>query len=150
VEIAAPPERVFALFTRPDGLARWLGRPAGALDPAPGGRFALEVRGAPVRGRYLELDPPDRLVLSWGYEGSGRLPPGASIVEVRFLAIPGGTRVELEHRDLPRSERPGHVAGWTHYLARLTEPARAATPGRIPACRRPGTPPPDARFRRPA
>ena len=29
-----------------------------------------------------------------------------------------GTRVELEHRDLPDEQRHGHPIGWGHYLAR--------------------------------
>jgi hypothetical protein len=44
---------------------------------------------------------------------------GASTLEVRFVAEGGGTRVSLEHRDLPPDERPGHATGWSHYLARL-------------------------------
>ena len=89
-------------------------------------------------GRFLELDPPRRLLISWGYAGSGHLPPGASTVEVRLTADRGGTRVELQHRDLPPDERPGHASGWTHYLARLRiAAALAAIPAPIPACRRP-------------
>jgi uncharacterized protein YndB with AHSA1/START domain len=127
VFIEAPPERVYEYFVSPDAIVRWMGD-AAVLEPEPGGRFELDVQGAPVRGRYVELDPPHRLVISWGYAESPRLPPGASTVEVRLLAEGPGTRVELEHRDLPAAETPGHVRGWDHYLARL----RAAGAGRDP------------------
>jgi uncharacterized protein YndB with AHSA1/START domain len=128
VHIDAPPDVVYEYFTRPDLLMRWMGERA-LLEPRPGGRFALEVTGHAVRGAYLELDPPHRLVLSWGYAGSSELPPGASTVEVRFVATGDGTRVELEHRDLPESERAGHAVGWRHYLARLAAKDPGPDPG---------------------
>jgi uncharacterized protein YndB with AHSA1/START domain len=122
VHIDAPPERVYEFFTRPESIVRWMGEYA-LLEPEPGGRFTVNVKGAPVRGRYLRLEPPHRLLISWGYAGSDRLPPGTSTVEVRLTAEGGGTRVDLEHRDLPPAERPGHATGWTHYLDRLTAAA---------------------------
>lgn len=128
VHIDAPPQRVFEYFTRPEAIVAWMGEYA-LLEPEPGGRFELDVKGAPVRGRFLEVDPPHRLLISWGYAGSGHLPPGASTVEVLLTADRGGTRVDLQHRDLPPDERPGHASGWTHYLSRL---GAAAAPGRDP------------------
>jgi uncharacterized protein YndB with AHSA1/START domain len=128
IRIAAPPEKVFAYFTRPEAIVRWMGEYA-VLDARPGGEFTVDVRGAPVRGRYLELDPPRRLLISWGYAGSDALPPGASTVEVRLTDDGGGTLVEVEHRDLPDSDVPGHVEGWGHYLARLAVSATGGTPG---------------------
>jgi uncharacterized protein YndB with AHSA1/START domain len=131
VHIDAPPERVYEYFTRPEAIVSWMGDHA-VLEARPGGRFHLDILGAPVRGTYLRLDPPHRLLISWGYAGSDRLPPGASTVEVRLTADRGGTRVELEHRDLPLPERPGHVSGWTHYLARLEAEAAGRDPGPDP------------------
>ena len=118
IHIDAPPERVWEFFTRPQAIVRWMGEYA-VLAPVPDGEFTVNIRGTPVRGRYLELDPPHRLLLSWGYAGSDALPPGASTVEVHRERDGSGTRVNLEHRDLPDPERPGHAEGWKHYLARL-------------------------------
>ncbi|MDX6658011.1 MAG: hypothetical protein QOH62_2804 [Solirubrobacteraceae bacterium] len=129
VLIDAPPEVVYEYFTRGDAIVTWMGDYA-VLEPEPGGRFTLDIRGAPVRGRFLELDPPHRLVISWGYAGSQRLPPGASTVEVRLVPVDGGTRVELEHRDLPPAEHRGHTIGWAHYLHRV----ESAAAGRDPGC----------------
>ena len=137
VHIDAPPERVYEYFTRPEAIVRWMGDHA-VLEPEPGGQFTVDVQGAPVRGRYLHLDPPHCLLISWGYAGSDRLPPGASTLQVRFTAEGSGTRVILEHRDLPPDERAGHASGWTHYLARLAL-APAGDPGPDP-----GMPAPDA------
>jgi uncharacterized protein YndB with AHSA1/START domain len=128
VHVDAPPEAVYEYFTRPQAIVRWMGEYA-LLEPEPGGRFSLDVRGAPVRGRFLEVDAPHRLVISWGYAGCDRLPPGASTVEVRLTARDGGTLVELEHRDLPPDEGPGHATGWAHYLDRLEVAGAGGNPG---------------------
>ena len=66
VHIDAPPERVYEYFTRPEAIVRWMGDYA-RLEPEPGGQFTVDVNGAPVRGRFRLLDPPHRLVISWGY-----------------------------------------------------------------------------------
>ena len=130
VHIDAPPERVWEYFTRPEAIVRWMGEYA-LLEPEPGGQFTVDVQGAPVRGRFLRLKPPHRLLFSWGYAGSDRLPPGTSTVEVRLTPDGSGTRVDLEHRDLPSAEQPGHATGWTHYLARLAA-ATVGDPGPDP------------------
>ena len=74
------------------------------------------------------------------------LPPGASTVEVRLVRDGYGTRVHLEHRDLPTPEKPGHGGGWAHYLARLAaaatgkagpDPGMGQLPSRGPAGARP-------------
>ena len=131
VHIDAPPERVYEYFTRPAAIVTWMGEYA-LLEAEPGGRFTVDVKGAPVRGRFLSLDPLRRLLISWGYAGSDRLPPGTSTVEIRLTAEPGGTRVELEHRDLPAEERPGHASGWAHYFGRLGVAAAGRDPGPDP------------------
>lgn len=131
VHIAAEPERVFEYFTRPEAMIRWMSRRA-VLDPQPGGVFELDFHRAQVRGRYLTVDPPKRIVISWGHEGSDLLPPGASTLEVTLSPQAGGTRVQIEHRDLPEREAPRHAAGWQHFLPRLANAAAGVDPGPDP------------------
>ncbi|HYT12968.1 MAG TPA: SRPBCC family protein [Candidatus Nitrosopolaris sp.] len=131
VQIAAAPEVVFDYFTRPDLLVRWMGTNA-VLDPRPGGEFALDVYRISVRGHYIEVDRPNRLVIAWGHEGSAVLPPGASTVEVTLTRNANGTRVVLAHRDLPEVEAPKHAEGWQHFLDRLRVLGTGADPGPDP------------------
>jgi uncharacterized protein YndB with AHSA1/START domain len=131
VFVAAPPERVYKYFTEASAIVRWMGEYA-MLEPEPNGEFTVDIRGTPVRGHYLELEPPHRLLISWGYAGSDEVPPDATTVEVRLIAECDGTRVELEHRDLPPGETSSHVSGWTHYLARLAVTATNGDAGRDP------------------
>lgn len=131
VHIRAAPERVFEHFTRPEALTRWMGQRA-TLDPSPGGVFSLDFVRVKVRGRYLVVDPPHRLVFSWGHEGSDVMPPGTSTVEVTFTPQEGGCLVRLVHRDLPVAERPRHALGWQHYVVRLAGLASGSDPGKDP------------------
>jgi uncharacterized protein YndB with AHSA1/START domain len=118
VEIRASPEAVFRYFTQPGALTQWLGE-AADVEPRPGGLFSVRIGGETIRGHYVRVEPPRRLSITWGREGSELLPPGVSEVDVRFDAIDGGTRVTLEHRGLPTSEGPRHREGWRHFLGRL-------------------------------
>ena len=127
VDIGAPPEAVYPYLTRPEAIVSWMGDYA-----VPGGLFHLDINGVPVRGRYLELDPPHRLLISWGHAGSDRLPPGSSTVEITLTPTPDGTRVTVEHRNLPSEEAAQHAVGWPHFLARLTVAATGHDPGPDP------------------
>lgn len=118
VWIDAAPERVFPYFTDADRLTRWLGQ-AAEIDPTPGGRFAVDISNRQVRGSYLELAPPHRVVFSWGDAGSAELPPGASRVEVELAASAGGTTVTLVHHGLAGAVRADHARGWPVVLGRL-------------------------------
>jgi uncharacterized protein YndB with AHSA1/START domain len=128
IDIDAAPEFVFKFLTTNDGMTAWMGQWAD-LDPAPGGRFVVDIFGHPVRGEFLEIDPPHRVVVSWGYAGSEDLPPGASTVAFTLTPIETGTRVDLVHSDLPESEVPGHAEGWTYFLPRLALRGAGIDPG---------------------
>jgi uncharacterized protein YndB with AHSA1/START domain len=116
--VAAEPEIVFEYFTRPEALTRWMGDRA-LLDPRPGGQFTLYFDDRCVEGRYVEIDFPRRLVITWGRRGSRELPPLSSTLEVSFAREGDSTRVSIVHHGLPESEAPRHQLGWQHYLARL-------------------------------
>lgn len=118
IDIAAPPETVFEYLTTNAGMTAWMGQYAD-LDPTPGGKFAVDIAGHPVRGEYLHVEHPHRVVVSWGFAGDDDLPAGASTVEFRLTPTDTGTRVDLEHRDLPEAGVPGHAHGWAHFLPRL-------------------------------
>ena len=117
VRIAAAPDEVFPYFTEASLLIKWMGSEA-EVSPEPGGIFAINV-GAPMRGEYVAVEPPHRVVFTWGLPGNDALPPGASTVEILLTADGDDTVVELIHRDLPADLRPDHLAGWTSLLDKL-------------------------------
>jgi uncharacterized protein YndB with AHSA1/START domain len=120
VTVAAPPESVFPYFTDPDRMIRWMGTEA-ELDARPGGIFHVLVRGEhPARGEYVEIDPPGRVVFTFGWDQPDwAVQPGTTTVEVTLTAEAEGTKVVLTHRDLPEGAVAAHGHGWDHYLARL-------------------------------
>lgn len=131
VHIAARPERVFDYFTRAESIVRWMGDYA-VLDPRPGGEFTLDINGVPVRGQYLEVDAPRRLLISWGHAGSERLPPGSSRLEITLTPEGDGTTVRVVHDGLPELEARQHALGWSHFLARLVAAGAGRDPGPDP------------------
>jgi uncharacterized protein YndB with AHSA1/START domain len=120
VRIAAPPDIVFPYFTDPDLMIQWIGEWA-ELNPEPGGTFALNFGQTAVRGEYLEVEPPHRVVFTWGVPGREPLPPGSTTVEVRLAADGPDTVVELLHHGLPAGELDSHRQGWTTMLDNLVQ-----------------------------
>jgi len=118
IEISAPPAEVFDFLVTEAGMTAWMGQHA-ALDPRSGGGFAVDIAGYAVRGRYLHVERPRRVVVSWGVAGSHALPPGASTVEFTLTPAARGTRVDLVHSGLPDTQLEGHADGWQHFLSRL-------------------------------
>ncbi|MDO5738989.1 MAG: SRPBCC domain-containing protein [Ornithinimicrobium sp.] len=140
IEIEAPPHHVFDFLVTDAGMTSWMGQWA-SLDPVPGGQFAVDIAGYPARGVFLEVDPPRRVTVSWGFAGNEALPPGSSTVTFELTPISTGTRVEVVHAGLPEGDVPGHIAGWNHFLPRLT---RAVAGEQLP----PDTWTPDAEHQR--
>lgn len=128
VRIAAPPEVVFPYFTDPARMVSWMGV-AALLDPRPGGTFRVEANGRDVViGEYVEVDPPYRVVFTWGFEGAEPfVEPGSTRVEVTLERDGDGTVLTLSHHGLADGARDAHAQGWSHYLERLA-PAAAGRP----------------------
>ena len=122
--IAASPEELFRLWTTPELLVTWWGPdgvdiPEHALDIRPGGEWRTTMRQPngtrhTVSGTYLEIDPPRRLVFTWAWEDAAGVRGHETVVDVRFEAAPGGTRLVLHQaRFLDRESRDLHQYGWS-------------------------------------
>lgn len=127
IRIAARPETVFAFWTDPLRMARWMGRNI-RLDPRPGGELRIDYNGSDiVSGTFVEVDPPNRLVLTWGWEAAGDpTPPGGSTVEVTLEPDGDGTILRLRHSGLVPEAVDGHAVGWDQFLPGLVAVAGAA------------------------
>ena len=128
--IRARPATVFTFFTDRDRWLSWQGVSA-ELDPRPGGVFRMNVRGDGfASGQFLVVEPPHRIVFTWGWEGDPLVPPGSSQVEVTLVAEgDDSTTLTLVHSGLPLPALELHRSGWDHYLDRLTVRAGGGDPG---------------------
>jgi uncharacterized protein YndB with AHSA1/START domain len=133
IRIEADPETVFEFFTDPAKAVLWMGSKA-TFDPRPGGVYRLEMNEQWITsGEFVEVDPPRRVVFTWGWEGDGApTPPGSSTVEVTLRPDGDGTLVRLIHRDLPGNDVAPHATGWDLYLPRLAIVAVGGDPGPTP------------------
>jgi uncharacterized protein YndB with AHSA1/START domain len=127
--IDADAATVFAFFTDPDRLIRWIGVSA-ELEPERGGIMMIDVKpGLVARGEFKEVVPVSRLAYTWGWEGGEKVPPGSSLIEIDLVPKNGTTLVRFTHSGLPADEVAPHRDGWNHYLNRLTIAAAGGDPG---------------------
>jgi uncharacterized protein YndB with AHSA1/START domain len=137
VVIAASPETVWEYLTDSEKSLRWWGQRA-TYDLRPGGQFRVDViPGHSASGEFVELDPPRRLVYTWGWEEGGDtpnvVPPGSTTIEIDLVPEGEGTLLRLVHRDLPsHASAESHTQGWDHYLGRLAVAAAGGDPGPDP------------------
>jgi uncharacterized protein YndB with AHSA1/START domain len=133
LSIDASPETVWEFFVDPKKLMRWKGIKA-ELDPQVGGTYYCEViAGHTARGEFVQLDRPNRLVFTWGWDGQEGVPPGSSTIEVELAPEGDGTSLRFVHSNLPTAEAvASHAHGWDHYLPRLEIAAAGGDPGEDP------------------
>jgi uncharacterized protein YndB with AHSA1/START domain len=135
--IKARPSIVFDAVSSAEGISQWWGPDAGPVliaeaDPRKGGRYRLRFRMLDgteheCSGEYLDVAPPERLVMSWRWRG-GEEDANESRVEIVLKAIPEGTEITFTHSRLQDEQtRLSHEKGWSGSLdklqARYAEPA---------------------------
>ncbi len=129
VRIDASPETVWSFWTEPDRLAEWWGTDADVVAE-PGGMLRVVMERGPVmRGAFTELDPPHRLVFTFGWEQNAAgeaLAPGSTRVEVTMTPDEGGTLLVLRHSEMPATHAADHEKGWHHYLGECLTAAAGA------------------------
>jgi uncharacterized protein YndB with AHSA1/START domain len=125
----ATPEDVFGFLTDAARYTKWMGRIA-ELDARPGGIYRVEIDEHTVaQGEYVHVEPPHRLVFTWGWVGSAEVPPGSTTVEISLAATAGGTTLMLRHSGLPDDATGAmHREGWELYAERLSIAVGGGTP----------------------
>jgi uncharacterized protein YndB with AHSA1/START domain len=121
--IDAAPEVVYPYLVQRDLATAWMGDESWH-DPRPGGVFRLDIHGHVATGEFVELDPPRRVVYTWGWEGDGQIhPPGSTTVEFDLEPKDGGTQLRLRHRELTEEGVIAHGEGWEQFLPELAKAA---------------------------
>jgi uncharacterized protein YndB with AHSA1/START domain len=124
-------ETVYDAWTRVELLTQWYcPNPAWDLkvqaDVRVGGDYVVEMGPHVVRGTYLEVEPPQRLVFSWKWDSSDDEP---TRVQVELTEVADGTRMLLTHTGFSTAEEAAnHQQGWEPELGRLADLLSARQP----------------------
>src|SRR5207302_1259942 len=87
-------------------------------DATGGGRVVTRYPdGTEAAGEVVELQPPDRIVFTYGYARGMPIPPGGSRVTIRLDPHAEGTRLHLTHEFAEAAVRDEHVQGWRYQLS---------------------------------
>ena len=127
VQLAHPPERVWAALTTAEGLAAWFGNEA-TIDLRPGGaaRMRWTEEGFTAQMRVERVEEPRVFGFTWGIYGLPEDDPRRTYVEFTLEPVGVGTRltvVESGFAQLPedvyRKAFDGNTEGWAKELGEL-------------------------------
>ena len=128
--INAPRDRVFAAWTRPEEMVKWLGGEqrvclSVTADIQIGGQWLIRMQSAHAGetefyGVYLAVKPPAKLVYTWCWKNHPLMGAGETLVTVEFLDLDGGTEIHLRHEGFASVElRDRHNEGWSGCFEKL-------------------------------
>ena len=128
-----PPERVYMAWTDPDLVAQWYG-PEGftntihEMSVNVGGSYRITMQSPDgnkhsLRGRFIELNPPKKIVLTWQWENpetSGNVGTQETRVTVTFKKNGTGTEMRMVHDKFANDEQvSNHSMGWSSSFNKL-------------------------------
>jgi uncharacterized protein YndB with AHSA1/START domain len=125
--LKAPPAKVFAAWTDPEKMKRWMGpgeitAMRAESDTRVGGRYRI-VMQAPngeeydVGGVYREVVAGEKLVFTWAWKSA---PERESLVTLLLKPDGDGTLLTLTHEQFSDEDsRNGHEQGWNSSLDKL-------------------------------
>jgi uncharacterized protein YndB with AHSA1/START domain len=127
VQVARPPEKVWAALTTAEGLSAWFGEEA-EIDLRPGGTARMRwSSGGVVQMRVERVEEPTVFGFTWQIYGLPEEDPRRTYVEFTLEPAGAGTRltvVESGFAQLPadayRKAYDANSQGWTGELGELT------------------------------
>jgi len=126
VELAHPPDRVWAALTTAEGLSAWFGEEA-TIDLRPGGAARMRwASGFTVSMRVERVEEPAVFGFTWQLHELDQNDPRRTYVEFTLEPAGAGTRltvVETGFAQLPADARrktyDSHAEGWVRELGEL-------------------------------
>ena len=130
-EFQASPERIYEAWTNPEILQKWWGPegvtiPTLALDVREGGKWITTFHSDQmgeriVSGQYVTLDPPNRLVFTWGWTDNG-VRGHETEVEIVLVKSADKTLMILTQKIFTEVEhRNNHNFGWGSSFNKLDQ-----------------------------
>ena len=132
----APASMLFALWSQPEHLKRWMGPasftcPDAEIDFRVGGAYRVMIKSREhgenwFGGVYREIVPNKRLVFTFAWDNDGPSAGIETVVTITFEEKRGKTVQTFHQRPFLNAERrDSHVGGWTSAFEKLA--AYAAT-----------------------
>ena len=134
VELAHPPERVWAALTTAEGLGAWFGNEA-AIDLRPGGAAWMRWNdeGFTAEMRVERVEEPAVFAFTWPIFGLSADDPRRTYVEFTLVPAGAGTRLTVVESgfaqlsdDAHGKAYGGNVEGWAKELGELADYLDAA------------------------
>jgi uncharacterized protein YndB with AHSA1/START domain len=132
IVVAAPPERLWEVLTRPDHITGWFEGQTTEVDLRPGGAMVLtSEEWGKIHAVVEEVDPPRRFSYRWARHPDTPVAEGtATLVEFTLTPDGGSTRVRLVESgfastDAVKVDQARHAEansqGWLHALGSLKQ-----------------------------
>jgi uncharacterized protein YndB with AHSA1/START domain len=133
VDLAHPPQKVWAAITTAEGLGTWFGHKA-SIDLRPGGAAELTWDdGATASLRVERVEEPAVFAFTWHIYGLPEEDPRRTYVEFTLEPVGAGTRLTVVESgfaqlsdDAYRAAFDGNTDGWRRELAELVDYLDAA------------------------
>ena len=134
VEVAHPPEKVWAALTTAEGLGAWFGNEA-TIDLRPGGAAMMRwnEEGFTAQMRVERVEEPTVFGFTWRIFGLPDDDPRRTYVEFTLEPAGAGTRLTVVESgfaqlsdDVYRKAYDGNTQGWASELAELVDYLDAA------------------------
>jgi uncharacterized protein YndB with AHSA1/START domain len=117
IVIHAAPKVVFRFFEDSERWASWWGANS-TIESKPRGRLLIRhAEGMDVVGEVIEVEPPQRIVFSYGFLDRKAELTGNSRVSIVLEPLGQSTRLRLTHEFNDAAARDEHVQGWRFQLS---------------------------------
>ena len=97
--------------------------------PRVGETFQLDLDGTKFAGRYIEVDPPHRMLLRWDRQETDT--PTPMFIEITFTPTDEGTNVKVLFPGLSAEDAALYPQLWARHLDRIAAAFAGAESGEL-------------------
>jgi uncharacterized protein YndB with AHSA1/START domain len=98
-----------------------------------GETFQIDLDGTAFAGRYIEVDPPHRMLLGWDRQGTGTATPTSTFIEITLTPTGEGTNVRVQFSGLSAEDAAFYPQLWARHLDRIATALAGERPTRSTA-----------------
>jgi uncharacterized protein YndB with AHSA1/START domain len=96
--------------------------------PRVGETFLFDLDGTAIAGRYIEVEPPHRMLLRWDRQGTDTAMPTPTFIEITLTPTGDGTNVRVQFSGLRAEDAAFYPQLWAGHLERIAIALAGAEP----------------------